>query len=227
MNYTININIDDQGLTQIYQANQFVTLVKSVSASAAAENTVIWLSFQPIETNTISWVENYFIYATTTEMQSGAVIRMTSQTQEPVQVGWTYTFKEGMFNGASGGTQGAYTANNQMSSNNYNMGLAQEASINNVTVLAPLNAVPILSNEMVSFTPQENISIFLSSFQNNGTVISQVVGSVLPVTLTSAQPTANVGFKDDTNSFYLISTAEQFARRVQDARGPVGRSLRK
>ncbi|HVG34217.1 MAG TPA: hypothetical protein VM911_14095, partial [Pyrinomonadaceae bacterium] len=108
----------------------------------------------------------------------------------------------GQFTGAAGGGQGTFNVSDQMTGANFNFGLAQQATINNVTTLAPLNAVPVLYNEGASFTPQENISIFLSSSSNNGTVISQVASTALVVTLTSQQPTANVGFNDADNTFY-------------------------
>jgi len=145
--YQINIAIDDTGLQNIYQANQYVTIVNSVVSNPLADGnlTVAWLAFQPLESNQITWTENYYLYATTTTLQDGVQIAMTSQTQEPAQAGWIYTFSEGQFSGASG-TGGTFNVDNQMSANDFSFGLAQSATVNNTTTFAPLNAVPVLSS---------------------------------------------------------------------------------
>jgi hypothetical protein len=207
MQYQVNVTIDDTGLQNIYSANQYVTLVKSVLSNPmpAGNLPVAWLAFQPLEGNTITWVENYYIYATTTTLQSGATIAMTSQTADPAQLGWIYTFAQGMFTGASG-TGDTFNVNNQMSSQGLSFGLAQSATVNNTTTFAPLNAVPVLSNENASFTPEETLSIFLSSYSDNGSVISQVASNALSFSLSSKSPTANIGFNDSTNTFYLMSS---------------------
>ncbi len=212
MQYQISIAIDDAGLQKIYAAGQSVTLVKSVVANPLSSGNlpVAWLAFQPLESNQITWVENYYMYATTTVLQSGATIQMTSQTQAPVQEGWMYTFEQGQFSGSSG-TGDTFNVDNQMSNGFFNFGLAQQATVNNVSTLAPLNAQPVLYNESASFTPIETISIFLSSYSNNGVVISQVASNALVVQLTSQSPTASVGFNDATNTFYLVSSATRSA----------------
>lgn len=203
--YGLNINIDSTGLTNIYNADQYVTLVKSVGSTTASGNTVAWVTFQPYQSNIVSWVENYLIYGTISQLQSGATIVMTSQTASAVQTGWTYTFEQGQFTGASGGASGSFNLENQQS-NGINFGLAQTATVNGSSTLAPLNAVPVNINQSASFTPIETVSIFLSSYENNGVVISSVAGNALTVQLTTASPVATIGFNDANNTFYLGSS---------------------
>ncbi len=200
--YSLNINIDPAGLSAIFSANQLVTLVKSVGSTPSAAGSVAWVSFHPFENNIVSWNENYLIYGTTTSLQSGAQIVMTSQTATPVQTGFTYTFEQGQFTGGPGGQSGSFNVVNNLM-NGINFGLAQTAIVNGLSTLAPLNAVPVNIDETASFTPIETVSIFLSSFENNGVVISQVAGNALAVELTSASPSASIGFKDATNTFFL------------------------
>ena len=211
--YGLNINIDSTGLTNIYNANQYVTLVKSVGSSTTPGSTVAWVTFQPYQSNVVTWVENYLIYGTIMSLQSGAQIVMTSSTPNPVQAGWTYTFQQGQFTGASGGAAGAFNVDNQQS-NGINFGLAQTANVNGSSVLAPLNAVPVNMNQTASFTPIETVSIFLSSYENNGVVISSVAGNALAVQLSSASPTATIGFNDTNNTFYLSGSNTALARHA-------------
>jgi len=211
MQYQINISIDDAGLQSIYAANQYVTLVKSIVSNPLPNLPIAWLAFQPLEGNQVVWIENYYLYATTSVLQSGATITMTSQTGSAAQLGWIYTFQQGIFTGAQG-SGSTFNVSDEMQGS-FSFGLAQAATVNNVSTIAPLNAVPVLYNEQASFTPQETISVFLSSYSNNGTVISQVASNALVVTLSSQSPTANLGFNDSTNTFYPITPAAAFARR--------------
>lgn len=217
--YGLNINIDSAGLTNIYNAGQSVTLVKSVGSTTSSSSTVAWVSFQPYLGNVVSWTQNYLVYGTLLALQSGAQIVMTSATQNPVQAGFTYTFKQGQFSGASGGAAGSFNVNNQQG-NGINFGLAQTASVNGTNVLAPLNAVPVNMNQTASFTPIETVSIFLSSYSNNGVVISSVAGNALSVQLTSASPVATIGFNNTNNTFYLAGNTFKLARQADLAIDP-------
>lgn len=233
MQYQLNIEIDNTGLDTIYGAGLAVTLVKSVIAAPLVSGNlpIAWIEFHPFETNVVTWVENYYAYATTTVLQSGATLAMTSQTATPVQDGWTYTFANGQFTAAQGGGNGVYTVENAVAGSSFNFGLAQQATVNNVATLAPLNAQPLPYNMEASFTPEETVSIFLSSYVNNGVVISQVASNALTVTLTSQSPTASIGYNDAKNSFYLSGQslvsphqhAQRLGRRLAAA-GPILRS---
>lgn len=223
MLYQLNISIDQAGCQQIYAANQAITIVKSVVANPLSSGNlpVAWINFQPLEENSVSWIENYNMYATTTTLSAGATIVQTSVTGAPVQPSWLYTFEDGVFTGASGGAAGTFNMLNEQGGM-LNFGLSQSATVNNVTINAPLNAIPVGNNENASFTPEENVSIFLSNSVNNGVVLSQVAGNALAVTLSSQNPTANIGFTDATNTFYLQAAAAEgpadFARLLRSTR---------
>lgn len=207
MNYQINISIDSPGVTQIHQNAQFITIVKNVTSNPLATGNlqVAWLTFQPFQNNQISWVETYYLYATQTQLQAGATILMTSQTSAPVQLGPLYDFSGSIFSvDPSPGAPNTYNVEN-LNGQSLTFGLAQFANINGASVMAPLNATPIGNDQQATFTPIETVSIYLSSFSNNGVVISQVAGSALTIELTSQQPVANVGFTDSSNSFFLIN----------------------
>lgn len=207
MNYQINISIDNAGLNTIYGNGLYVTLVKSVVQQPVSQGNlpIAWVAFQPLQQNQISWQEQYSMYATTTALQAGATIVMTSQTTQPIQTGWTYTFAQGQFQGTSGGSQSTFNLSNQQQGS-FSFGLSQTAVVNNVQVTAPLNAVPVAFNMNATFTPLETISLFLASYSNNGSVISQVASNALVITLSSQNPVANVGFNDQSNTFYLEQT---------------------
>lgn len=204
MQYGLNISIDDAGLQAIYGAGQNVTLVKNSVANPLATGNlpVAWVSFDPLQTNTVTWIENYYLYATTTLSQPGLTIKMLSQTTGPAQTGVYYTFGYGQFSAVPGSNNTFNLFNNTMTTT-FNFGLAQQATVNGQSVLSPLNIQPVLYNCEATFTPLETVSIFLSSTANNGVVLSQVAGNSLIVTLSSQSLTADIGFNNINNTFFL------------------------
>jgi hypothetical protein len=203
--YGINVTINEEGLQYIYSNDLYVTVVRNAQVDRpAGDLPIAWLAFQPLANNQITWGESYYLYATTTPLENGATIAMTSQTGQPAQLGWTYTFAQGIFTGASG-TGVTFNVNNQMSSPALSFGLAQSATVNNTATFSPLNAIPVLDNEIASFTPDETVTIFLSRYSTPGTVMSQIPSGALTFSLSSQSPTATLGFNDSTNTFYLIS----------------------
>ncbi|KUZ65821.1 hypothetical protein WI36_26060 [Burkholderia ubonensis] len=214
MDYQINISISSKGLDTIYDSGLFVTLVKSVISNPISGGNlpVAWVAFQPLHENQVSWEEQYTMYATTTTLQAGATIKMTSQTDTQIQPGWIYTFERGKFSEAQGGDPGTFNLRNQQSTGSFSFGLAQPVLINNVQTSSPLNAVPVPYNVNATFTPIQKLSLFLSSYSNNGSVITAVASNALNITLTSTSPQANVGFNDQTNTFYLKKTGLRSTR---------------
>jgi hypothetical protein len=210
MQYEIDLAIDSASLGKIFAAGQSVTLVKSALVGSAVANgnlPVAWISFQPQQQNNVSWEEDYLIYATQTQLQAGAQIVMSSVTASPVQDQILYQLQSGAFTPILGqGSHGTFDAENQMQSTALmSFGLAQSATINGKQSVSPLNAIPVLYNQEVTFTPIEQVSVFLSSINNNGVVISQVASTALDVILTSQTPKATVTFNSATNTFVLGS----------------------
>ncbi|QVN17340.1 hypothetical protein [Burkholderia pyrrocinia] len=205
MNFQINVSISTKGLDTIYDSGLYVTLVKSVVSNPISGGSlpVAWVSFQPLHENQVTWQEQFTMYATTTTLQSGATIKMTSQTDAQIQPGWIYSFERGRFTEAQGGDPGTFNLRNQQTPGNFSFGLAQPVVINNVQTSAPLNAVSVPYNVNATFTPLEKLSLFLSSYSNNGSVIAAVASNALNITLSSTSPQADVGFNDQTNTFYL------------------------
>src|SRR5262245_57303979 len=95
--YQLTIQFDSQGLATLNEAGQLVTIVKSVSTGTP----VAWVAFDPMESNTVTWTEQYSVYASTTQIQDGAQI-ITQSTQAAVG-GNTYTLSGGQFDNGKPG----------------------------------------------------------------------------------------------------------------------------
>jgi hypothetical protein len=210
----MKIQIDSAGLSKIYGASQTVTLARQVGriveavaaqslGATAAQPTVAWQAFAPAQTNSVGWTDQYYCFATTTPLIIGAVIKMNAQYASPMQIGAIYRFTEGQFvEQQQAGS--SYVISNAMSSGSYAFGMAQSATVNDVTALAPICAVPVLFNEAVYFSPNDLIAIFLSSSQCGGTVIPPPAG-VFTTAVKPGDTGTTVGFNDQTNMFFLIA----------------------
>jgi hypothetical protein len=140
----------------------------------------------------------------------GSVIsmRMTNAAQH----GWSYTLRYGAeaLEERQGRGNG-FTVINQ-APGSLGFGLAQAANINDVSVTTvPASAVIMQPQSMGRFTPQEQITIFLSPNSQAGTVLSELPGNALTLTLSGQSPVANLAYNDDTNTFKLISQSSSLA----------------
>ncbi len=202
----MEIQFDNTGLSQIYAADQAVTLTRQVDRAVdavAAQPAIAWQAFAPLQMNTVSWTDQYFCFATTTPLVMGAVIKMNAQYASPMQIGSVYQFTDGQFVvHQQSGT--SYVVANAMPSGCYALGLAQYATINSVSMLAPCCAVPVLSNETAYFNPGNLIAIFLSSSASGGTVIPPPTNA-LNVVVKPGDTATTIAFNDQTNMFYAIS----------------------
>lgn len=204
-NYELDITFDQAGLIALTAAGQSVTIVKQTAGSKP----VAWITFTPQMANAITWTEQYSVYSSTTNTQSGAVIVTSSSTS--AIGGSSYNLNaSGFFDPGVSGAVG--TTQYQIENSDPTLmigttamvtgGLVQGANVNGSVVSAPMCAVGILFNQTALFTPIETINVFTSSYSNNGMVISQVAGNALTVTYTT-NAKASIKYNDQNNQFIL------------------------
>jgi hypothetical protein len=204
-NYELDITFDKAGLEALNAAGQSVTIVKQ---SSGAKPTA-WISFKPQLANKISWTEQYSVYSSTTNAQSGAQIVTSS---EATAIGGssynlnTSGFFDPGVSGAVGPTQyEVINGDPDLKIGNTAMvtsGLVQGASVNGSTVSSPMCAAGVLFNQTALFTPIETIMVYTSSYANNGIVISSVAGNALTVTYTT-NDSASISYNDQNNQFIM------------------------
>ena len=161
--------------------------------------------------NAVTWTEQYSVYSSTTNAQSGAQIVTSS---EATAIGGSsYTLNtSGYFDpgvsGAVGPTQYKIINGDPNlvigTTPMVTAGLVQGASVNGTTVSSPMCAAGVLYNQTALFTPIETIIVYTSSYSNNGIVISQVAGNALTVQYTTNNK-ASIAYNDQNNQFILAS----------------------
>ncbi len=207
--------------------HQSIVIVKSVGASSGTPQTVAWLHFfEAGQSIAVSWEENYWIYATNAQLQAGAKIVTNAITTSSAPSNSLYQLgADTLFAGpGTGKGQGTYSVDNEVGADTWQLGLAQEAIIQGSKVTpVPLNIVSVGNGEIVTFTPEVTVSIFLQSLTDNGVVITEVSSSALTVTLTGVAPSADLTFDGDDKTFQLATGNTMGAKARRPALAAAGR----
>lgn len=199
MTFTLNTTFSDEALSTLYQTGTNVVVAKPAIGNAP---NVAWVVFRPLEENTLTWDEQYGIYASTQSIQNGAVLTQIAATPFPAGDGLSYTLLPAGFFGSptSGGTPGSFTAVNQF--NNLppsgpgfmTLGLYQNATVNGTTTngnAVSAAAVPYQSTAVI--TPFTTVFLWTQS---------QVTGNSVVTDVTSAQ--TQVGFGGSVTEVSLV-----------------------
>lgn len=206
----MDIQIDSQGLSNIYGAGQAVTLMRRVDQAVdtdkvAAAPVVAWQTFAPLQLNTITWTDEYYCFVTTTPLVMSAVIAINAKSDAPMQIGYVYQFTQGRFlKQQPAQSAQSYVVSNAMPSGSFAFGMAQAAIINNVSTLAPFCVVPVLYNEAAYFSPTAVIATFLSSAKAAGTILP-APSDAFDTVVASGSNGPTLGFNDQTNLFFQLS----------------------
>jgi hypothetical protein len=211
--YSLEIQFDQAGLQTLQDASQKVSLVKATQPSALP---VVWVAFTPEEDNTITWDEEYSVYASTTHIDAGATINTSSTA--PAQGGRTYMFQGGDFPSSKGGlplTQyGIFNNDSDPQFAEITAGLAQVANGSGSNRPNPLNATVVPYNENGLYTPIEKLQVFAAASMNNGLVISEVQGNALLIDFTT-NPSQVIHYDDASNTFQLGPLSVSAAARAR------------
>lgn len=183
MDFTLNLNIEPADLDVIGGAQQKIALSKPVSNATVS---VIWLAFDPFESNTIEWAENYWIYASNviTDRSGATITKLSEVDPGPAMDGSVYTFNNhAVFSEAVKDPdvpKGTFAATNNMGYDKYpalTFGLSQSAQINQkLEDRNPLSASSVLATQNIQITPFTHVYIWLEGHFESSTIITNVTG---------------------------------------------------
>jgi hypothetical protein len=209
--YTLNIDIDSTDLQAIYAAGESVTIVKQSPTGPS----VAWVAFLPFEANTITWTDSYALYASNTGVQGGAVISQLSNVA--ASPGLKYPFSNGNFGpGVPDSTlpPNTYETNNQMSAfSTLTFGLAQSVQVNGTAQPNnPINAQTVPLNQTATFTPYDNITVFLQSQVQSSQVLTTVTSQNIQLSFGGATTTQTISYTAASGWTVLNSATAAVAR---------------
>lgn len=182
-NYSLTLTIDPTDLNVIKAAGQRITLAKPVGSG---DPNVVWLSIDPFQSTSVEWKEDYWIYASTTEVSQGAAINKLSEvTPGPALDAGYYPFTPaatfGVFQNDPSVNSGTFAAVNNMPYNQYpalTFGLSQSAMVNKKPAeRKPISAQLVPSQNRIQMTPFTTVYVWLQSQFASETIITKIIGN--------------------------------------------------
>jgi hypothetical protein len=173
-NYDLSIAFSDDQLATIFATGSKVVIAKPTGSTP----NVAWQVFKPFATNGVSWVEQYGIYVSNSEVVNGATLTQLSSTSNAAQMNTLYTMQDSAIiaGPAAGGSLNSFALLNKYSSLPYlTVGLFQDATINGVLVGGnAISAAPTLLQSTATMTPYTTVYVWLQSEIESNTVVSVV-----------------------------------------------------
>lgn len=207
--YQLNVDFDNADLSVINAAGELVTITKQTTGTSGPS--VAWVAFSPLSANSVSWQDQYTVYASRTTLQSGATINMMSQASALETQSLPFS-SAGLFGAPdpsitlpldSYGLRNKYTTTPSLV-----FGLAQAANVTGTAFPAsPINANIVPQNQSAVFQPLDIINVFVQANTNNGMVLSQVSGQTLTLTFGAGVNEITIKYNPQTGGFYQVSSS--------------------
>jgi hypothetical protein len=208
--YQLSLTINPSDLQVIYQAQENLIIAKAADNPDNSPNTA-WLSFAPLENNSVAWTEEYAIGA----QHSDGQVSVSTTTPYPAQLGVCYPMTANGF--APPGSclvpvsPNSYGCINQVYSPIFTFGLLQASTVNgqsNQPAAVTQEIVP--PNQQGIFTPTLTVWIWLASglaagapvnFTERRRLLGQAVSRPAVVTLNPDSPSASLQYESGRGMF--------------------------
>lgn len=214
--FSISTTFTQQDLERFYASGSNVIVAKPTGGS---QPNVAWVVYRPLINNTLSWEENYGIYASNADVQNGARLSQMSSTPFPAVPSMLYTMQpSGSITGPnSGGSPNTYSilnSYNNLPKGFITMGLYQNASLDGSPIKGnAVSAAPVIYNSTANMTPLTTVYLWLQSQVLSNTVVTTVTSPMTRVTLSGSSPVAALQYNADSGTF-IPGTLSGASRKV-------------
>lgn len=192
----------------LYATGSNVIVAKPTGGSTP---NVAWQVFRPLQGNTLSWTEEYGIYASTSNVVNGATLSQLSSTPVGSSMNKLYTLLDsGAMSGpASGGAPASYALLNQYSGKSYmTVGLYQNATVNGTDIAGnALSAVPVLLQSTAIMTPYTTVYIWIQSQVVSNTVVTTVTSPMTALKFGGGVTDISVAYDSASGTFIPVSSS--------------------
>ena len=210
--FNLKISFTYEQLDSIYKTNSNVFIAKQGFKNH--EPNVVWQSFQPFEFNSISWEEEYGIYAAFPQNASGTILEKLSKVPVGVTENNLYTLeKSGVISGPKeGNLNDCFALTNHYQKHPFMaVGLYQGATVNGVKILENVVSFQYLLKASTAFMYPSNI-IFIwiqSEVKNNSTLVgieTKVISPKTQLNFKNENATINLAYHSTLGKFYQVQS---------------------
>jgi hypothetical protein len=211
INYTLNTSFTEQDLGRFFATGSNVVVAKPSSSGGSPD--VAWVVFHPLLNNTMTWTEDYGIYASTAELVNGALLTQISRSDFPAVDGKIYPFTPAGYFGPpeAGGLPGSfYTVNLYKNDLGYlTFGLFQDAIVNNKPAAGnAISAASVLYKSKAQMTPFTTIYLWIQSQVQSNSVVTLVTSPMTKVTFGGSTTSISLAYDSDTGEFIRAANTE-------------------
>ena len=204
MPFQLDTSFTQQDLSRFLASGSNVVVAKP---EGGGRPNVAWIVYRPLLVNSITWEEEYGMYASNAEIVNGARLDQLSRTDYPAAKGTRYPFgPEGFFGPpTSGGAPGSYTATNEFDNQPkryLTMGLYQDAVVNGSAAKGnAVSAAPVIYQSTAQMTPFTTVYLWIQSSVVSNTVVTTVTSPMTKVLFGGPVERAALRYDSDTGLF--------------------------
>lgn len=201
--FRLVLSISPNDLSSLQAAGFQIFLTRPVNNQA----NVVWQAIRPTTSIMVEFDDTYGIYATSSPLVTGGIIRMMSIVGPPVQEQALYTLEPtGMFSppGQPMGGPGSFAAQAAPGgAPNLGLGLAQRASVNGtIEPNLVIFVQPVVPNMPLIMTPSDIVEIAVANRPDQaGTFTQGPMGPTSRAQFSAAQPTVEMAYNPNTGTF--------------------------
>jgi hypothetical protein len=200
--FNLKTAFTDEQLRNIYIAGVNIVVAKPTGGD---NPNVAWQVFKPMQANTITWKEEYGIYASTSEVVNGARLSQLSSVPVGAIQDKIYTLETNatISGPANGGKPNAYTLVNKFDQKPYmTVGLFQDANVNGTEIAGnAVSAVPVLLASKAEMTPFTTVYIWLQASVVSNTVVTDVTSPMTALKFGGGVDTISVAYDSASGKF--------------------------
>jgi hypothetical protein len=165
-----------------------------------------------MQANTLSWSEQYGIYASTSGVTNGAVLTQLSSVPVGAAMNKLYTLEESaVISGpVSGGAPNSFALLNKYNNSTGYMtvGLFQDANVNGTKITGnALSAAPVLLSSTAVMTPYTTVYIWLQSQVISNTVVTTVTSPMTQLNFGGGVNEISVAYDSASGTFLPASSS--------------------
>lgn len=202
--FSISTAFAQVDLERFYASGSNVVIAKPTGGS---QPNVAWLVYRPLINNSVTWEENYGIYASNVDVKNGATLTQMSSTPFPAVPSMLYTMQPaGAITGPNtGGSPNSYAilnSYNNLPKGYLTMGLYQNATIDGSDVSGnAVSAAGVIFQSTAIMEPRTTVYLWLQSQVISNTVVTTVTSPMTKVTLTASSPAAALAYNAASGTF--------------------------
>jgi peptidoglycan hydrolase-like protein with peptidoglycan-binding domain len=202
MEFTLNVAFTQQQLQMLYATGTNVVVAKP---TGGYNPNVAWQVIRPMQSNKLTWKEEYGIYVSSTNVQNGATLYQLSSVPVGALMNKLYTFEPNAFISGpnSGGVQGGFALNNMYLGKPYmTAGLYQDATVNGTDIIGnAISATPVLMQSTVVMTPDTTLYIWLQSQITGNMVVTRITSPMTRLSFGGSVPEISVAYDSNSGTF--------------------------